>query len=74
MIPTNASKNQAIIVALFVILVSTTIAPSQIASAKNTSKLTLTSAIITTTKVFNIYNTHVLGFNETKGVLKAYRA
>jgi nitrous oxide reductase len=69
MIPTNASKNQAIIVALFVMLVSTTIAPSQMASAKNTSKSTLTST--TTTKLFNIYNTHVLGFNETKGVLKA---
>jgi len=28
-------------------------------------------ALTTTTKIFNIYNTHVLGFNETKGVLKA---
>ena len=71
MIPTNASNNQAIIVALFVILVSTTIAPSQMTSAKNTSKSTLTSAVTTNTKIFNIYNTHVLGFNETKGVLKA---
>jgi nitrous oxide reductase len=71
MIPTNASKNQAIIVVLFVILVSTTIAPLQMASAKNTYKSTLTSAVTTTTKIFNIYNTHVLGFNETKGVLEA---
>lgn len=71
MIPTNTSKNQAIIVALFVILVSTVIAPAQMASAKNISKSTLTSALDTTTKIFNIYNTHVLGFNETKGVLKA---
>ena len=50
MIPINASKNQAIIVALFVILTSTTIAPSQMASAQITFKSTLTSALITTTK------------------------
>jgi heme/copper-type cytochrome/quinol oxidase subunit 2 len=25
-----------------------------------------------TTRVFNLYNTHVLGFNETKGIKKAY--
>ena len=69
MVSTNATKNQAIIVALSVILVGTTIASSQMSSAKNTSKSTLTWALTTTTKIFNIYNTHVLGFNE--GVLKA---
>src|SRR5215469_213526 len=70
MIPTNASKNQVIIVALFVILVNTTIS-SEMASAKNASKSTLTSALTNTTKIFNIYNTHVLGFNQIKGVLEA---
>lgn len=54
MISTNASKNQAIIVALFVILASATTVLSQIASAKNTSKSKLTSAVTTTTKIFNI--------------------
>jgi len=38
MIPTNASKNQATIVALFVILVGTAISHSQMSSAKNTYK------------------------------------
>ena len=42
--------------ALFVILVNTTISSSQMASAKDTFKSTLTLALTTTTKIFNIYN------------------
>ena len=82
------ARNHAIFVVLAIIL-STAIASSQMASAKNTtvstSPLTSTqrlplaantsglssmSASTPTTRIFNIYSTHVTGFNETKGVQK----
>jgi hypothetical protein len=62
----NVTRNQVITIALSVILTSTAITSLQAANAQNTS--TSTAA---TTKIFYIYNTNVLGFNETKGIQKA---
>jgi nitrous oxide reductase len=62
----NVIRNQGITIALSVILTSTAITSLQAANAQNTS--TSTAA---TTKIFYIYNTNVLGFNETKGIQKA---
>src|SRR5215469_4073713 len=77
------ARNHAIFVVLTIIL-STAIASSQMASAKNTtvsassttnqtntSGLSSMSPSTPTTRIFNIYSTHVTGFNETKGVQKA---
>jgi nitrous oxide reductase len=90
-------RNHAIFVILSTILVSTAVASSQMASAKNTTASTLpfastqrlplaassnpnqanTSSLsslsqsATTIRIFNIYTTHVTGFNEIKGVQKA---
>ena len=77
------ARNHAIFVVLAIIL-STAIASSQMASAKNTtlaassttnqtntSGLSSMSPSTPTTRIFNIYSTHVTGFNETKGVQKA---
>ena len=76
------ARNHAIFVVLTIIL-STAIASSQMASAKNTtvsassttnqtntSGLSSMSPSTPTTRIFNIYSTHVTGFNETKGVQK----
>src|SRR5215467_2865308 len=88
------ARNHVIFVVLATIL-STAIASSQMASAKNTTvstspftstkRLTLAASSTTnqtnsglssmspstpTTRIFNIYSTHVTGFNETKGVQK----
>src|SRR5215467_2271171 len=76
------ARKHAIFVVLAIIL-STTIASSQMASAKNTtvsvssttnqtntSGLSSMSPSTPTTRIFNIYSTHVTGFNETKGVQK----
>lgn len=77
------ARNHTIFVVLTIIL-STAIASSQMASAKNTtvsassttnqtntSGLSSMSPSTPTTRIFNIYSTHVTGFNETKGVQKA---
>jgi nitrous oxide reductase len=77
------ARNHTIFVVLTIIL-STAIASSQMASAKNTtvsassttnqtntSVLSFMSPSTPTTRIFNIYSTHVTGFNETKGVQKA---
>jgi nitrous oxide reductase len=90
------TRNHAIFVILSIILVSTAVASSQMASAKNTeastspftstqrqvaasntpnqtnaSGLSSLSQSATTIRIFNIYTTHVTGFNEIKGVQKA---
>ena len=64
MIPKNLPTNHAIIV-LYLILTCTAISTPQMVGAKDISPSS------STTKVFNIYNTDVPGFNETKGVQKA---
>ena len=77
------ARNHAIFVILSIILVSTAVASSQLASAKNTtvsassttnqtntSGLSSLSPSAPTTRIFNIYSTHVTGFNQTKGVQK----
>lgn len=91
MIPVNVTRYHAIIIVLSLILMSTAITSSQLASAKDTSSSTLTStqkaspvvsntthqtnmterSSVPITRIFNIYNTHVLGFNNTKEVQKA---
>src|SRR5262249_130371 len=86
------ARNHVIFVVLAIIL-STAIASSQMASAKNTTvstspftkKMTLVASSATNqtntsglssmspstpTRIFNIYSSHVTGFNETKGVQK----
>ena len=76
------ARNHVILVVLAIIL-STAIASSQMASAKNTtvsassttnqtntSGQSSMSPSTPTTRIFNIYSTHVTGFNETKGVQK----
>src|SRR5215469_2564446 len=89
------TRNHAIFVAISIILVSTAVPSSQMASAKNTtastspftqrlplptsrtpnqtdtSGLSSLSPSAPTTRIFNLYTTHVTGFNETKGVLKS---
>jgi len=60
------ARNHVIFVVLAIIL-STAIASSQMASAKNT---TMSPSTPGDTRIFNIYSTHVTGFNETKGVQK----
>ena len=74
------ARNHAIFVALSIILVSIAVPSSQTASAKNTTastlpltsmqRLPLAASSTPTTRIFNIYSTHVTGFNETKGVQK----
>ncbi len=70
MIQRNLTRNQAIIVILAVILTSTAMPSLRMANAQNNSTTTLSSTT-PTTKIFYIYNTNVLGFNETKGTQKA---
>jgi nitrous oxide reductase len=69
MIP-NSTKNQTIIVILSVMLASTAMPSLQMANAQNNSTPTLSSTT-PTTRIFDIYNTNVQGFNETKGIQKA---
>ena len=89
------ARNHAIFLILSIILVSSAVASSQMADAKNTtastspstqrlalaasstanetntSGLSSLSPSAPTTRIFNIYSTHVTGFNQTKGVQKA---
>ena len=66
----TVTRNQLVIGALSVILASTAITSLQVANAQNNSTATLSSTT-PTTRIFYIYNTNVLGFNETKGIQKA---
>src|SRR5215831_961615 len=47
------------------------LAASSAPNQTNTSGLSSLSPSAPTTRIFNIYTTHVTGFNETKGVQKA---
>ena len=67
----NLPRNHVIFVlALILVLASTAISTPQMVSAKVSTPMVLPPPILHT-KVFNIFNTHVFAFNETKGTQAA---
>jgi nitrous oxide reductase len=56
--------------AVTVVLYSMNVANALISTTKNQGLSSVDPS--PTTRVFNLYNTHVLGFNETKGIRKAH--
>jgi plastocyanin len=81
-LPKNNTTTAVAVLSLTLTLASTAISNPQMLYAKNVmlppsslgnaSKVfNIPSKIIAHTKVFNIYNTNVLGFNETKGIHEA---
>jgi len=65
-----SAKNTTVSTSPFTSTKRLTLAASSTTNQTKTSGLSSMSPSTTTTRIFNIYSTHVTGFNETKGVQK----